>query len=126
VDAALLARDPIVFTSGSDQPGLGDVEQVAVPGPDGVDLAAAIEYLGREGVVALLIEGGPTIAGAALRAGLIDWIVFYFGAKLGVGTGIPAITGVFGTIAEAQMVTIEHATAIGSDLRVEAIIRRDP
>ncbi|MFV9672059.1 MAG: bifunctional diaminohydroxyphosphoribosylaminopyrimidine deaminase/5-amino-6-(5-phosphoribosylamino)uracil reductase RibD, partial [Acidimicrobiia bacterium] len=124
-DAALLARDPLVFTSGSNQSGLGDVEQVAVPGPDGVDLAAAIEYLGRNGVVAVLIEGGPTIGGAALRAGLVDRIVFHFGSKLGLGTGLPAITGTFQTIADAQAVTIEDVAMVGSDIRVEAKIERE-
>jgi diaminohydroxyphosphoribosylaminopyrimidine deaminase/5-amino-6-(5-phosphoribosylamino)uracil reductase len=122
VDAALLSRNPLVFTSGPDQPGLGDVDQVVIPGSDGVDLTAAVEYLGRNGVVALLIEGGPTIAGAALRAGLVDRIVFHFGSKLGVGTGLPAITGAFKTITDAQAVTIEHVTMVGSDIRVEAKI----
>lgn len=125
LDAALLARDPIVFTSGYDQPGLGDIEQVAAPGPDGVDLTAAIKHLGREGVVALLIEGGPTIAGAALRAGLVDRIILHYGAKLGVGAGLPAFTGMFRTIADAQAVTIRQVTAVGSDIRIEATIERE-
>jgi diaminohydroxyphosphoribosylaminopyrimidine deaminase/5-amino-6-(5-phosphoribosylamino)uracil reductase len=124
-DAALLTRDPIVFTSGSDQPGLGDIEQVAAPGPDGVDLTAAIKHLGREGVVALLIEGGPTIAGAALRAGLVDRIILHYGAKLGVGRGLPAFTGMFRTITDAQAVTIKQVTTVGSDIRVEATIERE-
>ncbi len=124
-DAALLSRNPLVFTTGSDQPGLGDVEQVAAPGPDGVDLTAAIEYLGKNGVVAVLIEGGPTIGGAALRAGLVDRIVFHYGSKLGMGTGLPAVTGVFQTITDAQTVTIEDVAMIGSDIRVEAKIERE-
>ncbi|MEA2010084.1 MAG: bifunctional diaminohydroxyphosphoribosylaminopyrimidine deaminase/5-amino-6-(5-phosphoribosylamino)uracil reductase RibD [Actinomycetota bacterium] len=124
-DAALLSRDPLVFTSGTDQPGLGEVEQVAVPGPDGVDLAAAIEYLGEQGIVAVLIEGGPTIGGAALRAGLVDRIVFHYGSKLGMGTGLPAVAGVFQTITDAQRVTIESVTMVGSDIRVEAKIERE-
>jgi len=124
-DAALLSRNPLVFTSGSDQPGLGDVEQVAAPGPDGVDLTAALEYLGKNGVVGVLIEGGPTIGGAALRAGLVDRIVFHYGSKLGMGTGLPAVTGVFQTITDAQTVTIEDVAMIGSDIRVEAKIERE-
>jgi len=125
-EAALLARNPLVFTSGSDQPGLGNVEQVAVPGPDGVDLTAAIEYLGHNGVIAVLIEGGPTIGGAALRAGLVDRIVFHYGSKLGMGTGLPAVSGVFQTITDAQTVRIEDVAMIGSDIRVEAMIERGP
>ena len=124
-DAALLSRDPLVFTNGSDQPNLGDIEQVVVPGPDGIDLQAAMEYLGREGIVALLIEGGPTIGGAALRAGLVDRIVFHYGSKLGMGTGLPAITGTFETITDAQSVTIENVSMVGSDIRVEAKIERE-
>jgi len=124
-DAALLSRNALVFTNGSDQPDLGDVEQIDAPGPDGVDLAAVLDYLGREGVVAVLIEGGPTIGGAALRADLVDRIVFHFGAKLGLGTGLPAITGLFETITDAQAVTIENVTMVGADIRVEAKIERE-
>ncbi len=124
-DAALLSRDPLVFTNGSDQANLGEIEQIAAPGPDGIDLAAALDYLGQEGVVAVLIEGGPTIGGAMLRAGLVDRIVFHFGAKLGVGTGLPAITGSFATITDAQVVKIENLAMVGSDIRVEATIERE-
>lgn len=73
----------------------------------------------------MLIEGGPTIAGAALRAGLVDRIILHYGAKLGVGAGLPAFTGMFRTIADAQAVTIRQVTAVGSDIRIEATIERE-
>lgn len=45
---------------------------------DGIDLAAALRRLGREGVAEVLAEGGGALAAALLRAGLVDelhWIV---------------------------------------------------
>lgn len=41
-------------------------------GESGLDLFAVMRELGRRGVVRLLVEGGPTLHGALLDAGLVD------------------------------------------------------
>jgi diaminohydroxyphosphoribosylaminopyrimidine deaminase/5-amino-6-(5-phosphoribosylamino)uracil reductase len=123
-DALLLGRDPLVITGAVPQPHLREVEQIAIAGPEGVDLTATIEHLGTEGIVSVLIEGGPTVAGNALRGNLVDRIVLYFGAKLGGGTGLPAITGIFRTITEAHEVTIDDMRQLGRDFRIDATIER--
>ena len=51
-------------------------EVVVVPGPGGVDLASGLAALGERGVLDVLVEGGPTLAGALRRAGLVDRGVF--------------------------------------------------
>jgi len=124
-DAALMSRNPLVLTGLSAGHDAGDVEQISMPGPDGVDLAAAVKYLGDEGIVSVLIEGGPTIAGAALRADIVDRIVLYYGAQLAGGTGLPAIAGTFQTITDARKVTIDSVTRLGADFRIEATIERE-
>jgi diaminohydroxyphosphoribosylaminopyrimidine deaminase/5-amino-6-(5-phosphoribosylamino)uracil reductase len=46
-------------------------------GPDGnLDLAAMLQSLGAEGVTRILVEGGPTLAGALVAADLVDEAVF--------------------------------------------------
>ena len=56
------------------------MHQVA-PGADGVgvDLHAALEYLGGLGVLQALVEGGATLAGRVLADGLADRLVTYVG-----------------------------------------------
>ncbi|MDN5862967.1 MAG: bifunctional diaminohydroxyphosphoribosylaminopyrimidine deaminase/5-amino-6-(5-phosphoribosylamino)uracil reductase RibD, partial [Salinisphaera sp.] len=53
-----------------------DLRQV-VSGPGGVDLAAALHSLAAEGVNDLLVEAGPTLAGALLQADLVDELLLY-------------------------------------------------
>lgn len=114
--ARIWARHPLVLAPGAaDYP----AEVVPVPGPDGVDLAAGLGELGERGLLDLLVEGGPTLAGSLLRAGLIDRGVFYLGARLGGGEGKPALAGVFSTLGEARIARIESVAALGPDVRIE-------
>lgn len=123
--AAILTRDPLLVTNGDSQPTyLADHEQISLPGSAGVDLVATVKHLGAEGIVSLLIEGGPTIAGASVRAGIVDRLVLYFGAMLGGGTGLPSIAGTFATLEDHQPVTIDRIATIGSDIRVDATVER--
>ena len=58
------------------------------PGTDGrVNLSALLEYLGAEGVVSLLVEGGGGVLGAMLDARLIDKVHVFLGPVLIGGAG---------------------------------------
>ena len=116
LQARLWEGRPLVLAPGPvDCPG----EVVVLPGPDGVDLAAGLVALGERGLLDLLVEGGPRLAGSLLRAGLVDRGVFYFGARLGGGVGTPALSGGFATLADARRVRIESVAPDGPDERVE-------
>src|SRR5262249_16926367 len=47
------------------------------PAPGGVDLGVALDLLGRHDVLQAMVEGGPTLHGALLLAGLVDRVVAY-------------------------------------------------
>lgn len=67
--------------------GLG-ARVLEVPGePDGhgLFLSAALAALADHGMVSLLAEPGPTLAGALLRAGLVDRLVRHVAVDLGTG-----------------------------------------
>jgi diaminohydroxyphosphoribosylaminopyrimidine deaminase/5-amino-6-(5-phosphoribosylamino)uracil reductase len=126
VDAAIAERDPLVFSvSGSEPTPNQRGTAVSMPGADGVDLAGAVQHLGGEGVLALLIEGGPGIAGSALRVGIADRLVLYYGAKLAGGVGVPAIAGTLQTITDTLHVSIDKITMLGPDIRVDATIEKE-
>lgn len=93
-------------------------------GPDGrVDLAALLDELYRRGVRAALLEGGPTLAGAFLAAGLVDRAVGYVAPKL-LGAGPPALAGTgVRTIADAIDLDVTEVTRIGPDVKLVAVPR---
>jgi diaminohydroxyphosphoribosylaminopyrimidine deaminase/5-amino-6-(5-phosphoribosylamino)uracil reductase len=65
------------------------------PGPDGrLSLAVALESLAAEGVTRVLVEGGPTIADAFLKADLVDEVVIGHGTEtLGASGRMPVGSG---------------------------------
>jgi diaminohydroxyphosphoribosylaminopyrimidine deaminase/5-amino-6-(5-phosphoribosylamino)uracil reductase len=97
---------------------------VVAPGADGrADLPAMLRELYARGVRVALLEGGPTLAGAFLRAGLIDRVVAYLAPKL-LGAG-PAALGFAGisNITEAMTLDVVDLTRIGPDVRLTATVK---
>jgi diaminohydroxyphosphoribosylaminopyrimidine deaminase/5-amino-6-(5-phosphoribosylamino)uracil reductase len=93
--------------------------------PDGhVDLPALLSALQtRHDVVSVLLEGGPTLAGAFVRAGLVDKVVAYIApALLGTGPTALADAGV-GTISAAHRLQISEVETTGEDVRI--VLRPD-
>jgi diaminohydroxyphosphoribosylaminopyrimidine deaminase/5-amino-6-(5-phosphoribosylamino)uracil reductase len=90
-------------------------------GPDGrVDLYALLAELYARGVRNVLLEGGPTLAGAFLAAGLVDTVIGYVAPKL-LGAGPPALVGAgVTTIGDAIELDLTDITQIGPDLRFTA------
>ncbi|MDH4187232.1 MAG: bifunctional diaminohydroxyphosphoribosylaminopyrimidine deaminase/5-amino-6-(5-phosphoribosylamino)uracil reductase RibD, partial [Nitrospira sp.] len=59
------------------------VEIIAFPGKNGtVPFSAVMRMLGKRGILSVLIEGGSTVSAAALRAKLVNHIVFYLAPAL--------------------------------------------
>ncbi|MFI0796122.1 bifunctional diaminohydroxyphosphoribosylaminopyrimidine deaminase/5-amino-6-(5-phosphoribosylamino)uracil reductase RibD [Micromonospora rubida] len=93
--------------------------------PEGrVDLPALLAELHRRGVRAALLEGGPSLAGAFLAAGLVDRIVGYVAPRL-LGAGPTALAGAgVTTIADAIDLELTDVTQVGTDLRITALPRK--
>jgi diaminohydroxyphosphoribosylaminopyrimidine deaminase/5-amino-6-(5-phosphoribosylamino)uracil reductase len=66
----------------------------------------------------VLLEGGPTLAGAFLREGLVDELVGYVAPKLLGGGSATLSIGGFVTVAEAVEVEITDVRRVGPDLRI--------
>lgn len=84
------------------------------------DIHAAMTELAQAGVHHALLEGGPTLAAAFLRAGLVHEVVAYLApALLGSGPCAVADLGI-GTIADTLRLTPTDVTLLGTDVRITA------
>ncbi|MGH3948704.1 MAG: bifunctional diaminohydroxyphosphoribosylaminopyrimidine deaminase/5-amino-6-(5-phosphoribosylamino)uracil reductase RibD [Pseudonocardiaceae bacterium] len=123
-DGALLDRQPLrVVVGAGELPAESrvldpDAETLRVRSHDPDEVLAV---LAERGVVDVLLEGGPTLAGAFVRAGRIDRIVGYLApALLGAGpcalgdAGVSTITGI-------HRWSVEEVSMTGGDVRVSAV-----
>jgi diaminohydroxyphosphoribosylaminopyrimidine deaminase/5-amino-6-(5-phosphoribosylamino)uracil reductase len=80
-----------------------------------------LDALVERGAVDVLLEGGPTLAGAFLGAGRVDRVLAYIApALLGNGPAAVLDAGV-STITDAVRLTVEDVTMSGPDLRISAV-----
>ncbi|WP_374928231.1 bifunctional diaminohydroxyphosphoribosylaminopyrimidine deaminase/5-amino-6-(5-phosphoribosylamino)uracil reductase RibD [Kytococcus sedentarius] len=82
------------------------------------DPAEVLTTLGGRGIHHAWLEGGPTLAAAFLRAGLVDRLVHHLAPAL-LGSGAP-LTGDLGigTIAGLDRWRLDDVTRLGDDLRL--------
>ena len=101
------------------------------PLPDGSELELVSGPLGEERarlageeVQSLLLEGGPTLAGAFLRAGLIDKLLLFVAPKLVGGDDAPPLFAGPGarSLAEAVPVGELEVEQVGHDLLLTAYV----
>ena len=80
---------------------------------------AALKQLGERGIVSVLLEGGPTLAGAFWAGGLIDKVIGYVAPAL-LGSGrFPVLLGAgIDTIESAGRLELHDVTRFGDDVRL--------
>ncbi len=118
LESRIWERSPIVIST---RPlGVPSGEVVVVPGdeerPDPNGTARA---LAERGLLDVLLEGGPNLAGSWWRAGLVGRGVLYVAALVGGGRGLAPLEGDFATMAESQPVNIDDVRMVGPDMRIE-------
>jgi diaminohydroxyphosphoribosylaminopyrimidine deaminase/5-amino-6-(5-phosphoribosylamino)uracil reductase len=91
-----------------------------------IDTRAALSLLGERGLTRLLVEGGPRLATAFLRAGLVDRIAWFAAPRLLGGDALPALGDLgFEKVADSLDLTPVDDAAVGSDmLRIFDVARR--
>lgn len=104
--------------------------EVLVLDPDprgGVALGDLVDELGKREVQGLLIEGGPTLAWAAIRDDLVDELVVYLAPVLVGGASAPTLLDGEGLapIDAARELEVRSVERLGTDLRVEALVHGD-
>ncbi|MFJ7205668.1 bifunctional diaminohydroxyphosphoribosylaminopyrimidine deaminase/5-amino-6-(5-phosphoribosylamino)uracil reductase RibD [Streptomyces sp. NPDC098789] len=87
----------------------------------GLSVDALLAELFARGVRSVLVEGGPTLAGAFVAAGAVDKIVGYLApVLLGAGPNALADAGIT-TLTQALRLEITEVLRLGPDLRVTAV-----
>ncbi|MCI2418584.1 bifunctional diaminohydroxyphosphoribosylaminopyrimidine deaminase/5-amino-6-(5-phosphoribosylamino)uracil reductase RibD [Saccharopolyspora sp. K220] len=123
-DGALLPRQPLRVVVGDREiPRTAKVfddaaETVRLPGGDPT---AVLTALADRGIVDVLLEGGPRLAGAFVAAGRVDRVLAYLAPMLlGAGPAALGEAGV-GSISQAWRLRVEETTMSGPDIRVSAV-----
>jgi diaminohydroxyphosphoribosylaminopyrimidine deaminase/5-amino-6-(5-phosphoribosylamino)uracil reductase len=110
------------------------LEDGTIPFPSGApasdgrpDLERVLARLGEREITSVIIEGGAMVNWAALSAGVVDKIFFYYAPKILAGTGsIPLALGTgYRKISEAAYVRSLTLHRFGEDFAVEGYLR-DP
>ncbi|GAA2593790.1 bifunctional diaminohydroxyphosphoribosylaminopyrimidine deaminase/5-amino-6-(5-phosphoribosylamino)uracil reductase RibD [Streptomyces axinellae] len=92
----------------------------------GIALPALLSALYEREVRSVLLEGGATVAGAFVRAGLVDRVIGYLAPVL-LGAGPPALGGAgISTLAQALRLSVSDTARLGPDLRITAVGRPAP
>ena len=100
-------------------------ELIELPGTEqGIDLAVALQALGKRGLTRVLVEGGAGLAAGFLRRGLVDRVA-WFHAPAAIGAeGINALAGL-GMTKLAEIPRFERIAleTVGEDV-LETLRRR--
>ena len=116
--ARVWAREPLVLATRPIEIPSGELKVVAgdqhLPYPE-----VAAETLAGEGLLDVLLEGGPVLMRAWLNAGVISKGILYLAGRLGGGRGLQPIGGEFASMSESREVTIVDVRTVGPDLRIE-------
>lgn len=86
-----------------------------------VRLTDVLSDLGERGVLQLMVEGGPTVAGAFVRAGYADRLVVYVGPVASGGDdAYPVLAGpAAATIGEFRRFCLDGVTRLDNDVRLD-------
>jgi diaminohydroxyphosphoribosylaminopyrimidine deaminase/5-amino-6-(5-phosphoribosylamino)uracil reductase len=99
---------------------------LVIDGGPRVPLAPLMDQLGAMQVTSILLEGGGELHGAALRAGIVDKVLYFIAPKLlGGRTAPPAIGGEgFARLVEAVTLERTQVKRLDGDLLIEGYVRR--
>ena len=86
------------------------------------DPSRVLQLLAARGIRQVWLEGGPTLAGAFLAAGLVDEVIAYLAPAL-LGSGRSAVGDLgISTVANLLRLHPHDVTTLGADIRVRASI----
>lgn len=85
-----------------------------------IDLHALLNWLAQQQCNEVLVEAGPTLAGAFLQAGLVDWITVYMAPSLLGSNAKPLFDLPLEEMKDQLRLDIRDIRAVGNDWRIDA------
>jgi diaminohydroxyphosphoribosylaminopyrimidine deaminase/5-amino-6-(5-phosphoribosylamino)uracil reductase len=121
--------DVLIFTTSADTKNTTDLEShgvrvetiPAVPGGR-PDLAAVLRRLAELEITSVMIEGGSTVNGAALSAGVVDKVFLYYAPEILGANAVPFATN---ASFREMKIDVKRLHRFGEDFAVEGYLR-DP
>lgn len=120
----------IVFTSpNSDASRRSELKKAGVEilsEPSGRDFDRVLAELGNRSLQSVLVEGGASVAGGLLQAGLVDKVTFFIAPRLIGGRDAPSAIGGLGIERLSDAVDLEDVEIVrrGSDIEVTGYPKR--
>ena len=99
-------------------------EILALPSKTGeVDLKALMKELGKREITNLIIEGGPTLAAASLKDGIVDKIAIFYAPRILGKEGLPMIEELgIRRLTDAVSLSRLACKRLGEDILVEGYL----
>ena len=125
--AATTAKAPVIVF-GNDNANHADVlraKGVEVVNAVRGDLPGVLQELGSRSIQSVLVEGGSTIAGEFIDAGLVNKVTFLIAPKIIGGAAAPSAVGGRGVEVMSQALELERPTVVqrGKDIEVTGYAR---
>ena len=79
-----------------------------------------MQWLTQQHCNEVLVEAGPTLAGAFLRVGLVDWITLYMAPSLLGSNAKPLFDLPLDKMKDQLRLDIRDIRAVGNDWRIDA------
>jgi len=97
-------------------------------GKNMVDMKDMVVKLGQLQITSLMIEGGASINGSAIQAGIVDKVIMFIAPKIIGGTAAPSTIGGDGVarVEDAIRLTNIKTKRFGNDLMIEGYVERPP
>jgi diaminohydroxyphosphoribosylaminopyrimidine deaminase / 5-amino-6-(5-phosphoribosylamino)uracil reductase len=93
-----------------------------------IDLKQLMVELGEDKITSIMIEAGPTLAASALKAGIVDKVMYYIAPRIIGGSSAPTPVGGEGFKKLSQTIDLKNVNVrmFGEDVLIEGHITSDP
>ncbi|HYV11016.1 MAG TPA: bifunctional diaminohydroxyphosphoribosylaminopyrimidine deaminase/5-amino-6-(5-phosphoribosylamino)uracil reductase RibD [Pyrinomonadaceae bacterium] len=124
--ATSTSEAPVLMFGDPESPGTAPLRTQGVEIERDRDLCSVLRELGSRSLQSVLVEGGSTIAGEFLDAGLVNKVTFFIAPKIIGGTDAPSAIGGRGVEAMAEALQLERVTVTqrGKDIEVTGYPRK--
>ena len=120
--ATTTSEAPVIVFGDPESPGTAALraQGIEIVNSTRCDLNAVLRELASRSLQSVLVEGGSTIAGEFLDAGLVNKVTFFIAPKIVGGAEAPSAVAGTGVDAMAEALELEHVTVAqrGKDIEV--------